>query len=513
MAFRRTPIVIVAVVTLIGRCSSSRVPKQLPVHTSIAQPQQVQKNVSLAQPEKGHAGALLRQPAYGRAEMHSEKKFHLPEVKHEKEAGDGYSKGSPLYRKQQAWDAKKPKGSKAQADSLKPAKDSDKVRIYKVVEPLNMTPYVLAYLSIVACFGGYFTYVIIHSRIRHGGACGNGAACRKTDRQVERMEELQKERSESMSRSREKLPSAASLPPDPEQSTGEAQPGAEGTVSSKYGAPYESGTSTPSRSQSNLAEWGHFEEAVQNGFYFSIESDMLVDVMGLSGMSLLEMDATSGISGLPLLVALPACAIQAWFLQLVILFYMGRRVIRLTGEGGIDGGMEDPKDVPFAIIFAAIYLHFINCMNDLPFSFSILKHIGELHDKRSHLIVAMPVFMVDGLIVPFTSLIIGAFYLCTSATVSDVILNSCAVAFISNIDNWILQLNEKLNKAAAIEEGGGPEEAEGEEPVKTANGMRVYIPVNHGLVKGMSWWMCVVPIAPALFSSMIAYAGLEVLKL
>merc|ERR1719436_1190120 len=109
-------------------------------------------------------------------------------------------------------------------------------------------------------------------------------------------------------------------------------------------------------------------------------------------------------------------------------------------------------------------------MNDLPFACSILKHIGELHDGK-HLMVAMPTFMLDGLIIPFTSLFIGAFYLCTSLTVSDVILNSCAVAFISNIDNWILALGEKLNTAAPP-----ADETDEEEAVKTAGGMRVFIP-------------------------------------
>jgi len=118
--------------------------------------------------------------------------------------------------------------------------------------------------------------------------------------------------------------------------------------------PFQFSARTP-RSEADLA----FEEAVGNKQYFSIETTQLVEVMGLSGMALLEMEASSGISGIRLVYALPCIAAQAWFLQLALLYYMARRCCRLSGDGGLDGVPgEPPKDVPFVIIFAAIYLHF-----------------------------------------------------------------------------------------------------------------------------------------------------------
>lgn len=234
--------------------------------------------------------------------------------------------------------------------------------------------------------------------------------------------------------------------------------------------------------------------------YFTIVSDDLVDVMGLSGMSLLNMSDSAGVSNLKLLYALPFVAIQAWILQGLILFFMARRVVRLAVADPPDDSEEgrDAYNVPFSIIFAAIYLHFINCVNDLPYSLSIASHIGGLHSELSHRLVAIPTFALDGLVVPFTSLVIGALYLCTSVSVADVILNSCAVAFISNIDNWILNLNDNLNKSSGDKDGDSES---------------VFVPVNAKLVTNMSWWMCVIPVVPSAFSGFFAYVGLIVLKL
>jgi hypothetical protein len=231
--------------------------------------------------------------------------------------------------------------------------------------------------------------------------------------------------------------------------------------------------------------------------FFSMSEDELVDVMGLSGMALLKMDASAGVSKMPLKWVLPLTALQAWLLQFCVLYYMARRVHRLSHEP------PPVKDVPLTIIFAAIYLHFINCMNDLPFSMSILQHMPDLHENFGHRMVAMPIFIVDGLCVPFCSLFVGALYLCSSVTVSDVILNSCAVAFVSNVDNWLLSLMGKVNQAA----GGLFDDDE------SADSCTVYIPANAKLVKLMAWLLCVVPVVPWLFSMGMAHLGLDVLHL
>jgi hypothetical protein len=231
--------------------------------------------------------------------------------------------------------------------------------------------------------------------------------------------------------------------------------------------------------------------------FMEMDSSEVVDNFGLSGYAMCDLEASSGVNKLPLKIVLPVTALQAWMLQFCILFYMGKRVVRIASEP------PGAKDVPFTIIFAAIYLHFMNCINDLPFSIPIAKHLRDLHTKRMHFLIAMPTFMLDGLLIPATSLIIGALYLCTSATVSDVILNSCAVAFVGDIDNWILQLNIKVNKA-----NGGLDESN-----KKCDNCKVYIPVSEQVVKLMAWWLCTIPVVPWAFSTGMAYAGLYVLHL
>jgi len=236
---------------------------------------------------------------------------------------------------------------------------------------------------------------------------------------------------------------------------------------------------------------------------FKLNSDELVDSMGLSGMALLEMDGVAGVSGLPLMQVLPLTAIQAWFLQFCILWFMAHRVIRLSYVPPVE------KELPYAIIFAAIYLHFINCVSGLPFACTIVRHIHELHHKRLHLMVALTCFLVDGLIVPITSLVVGALYLCTSATVSDVILNSCAVAFIGNIDNWILTLIGKINQGT----GETMDDEFKRTKTKQADSMTVYIPVNQPLMKAMAWGFCMVPVVPSCFAALIAHIGTHVLHI
>merc|ERR1719356_759373 len=98
------------------------------------------------------------------------------------------------------------------------------------------------------------------------------------------------------------------------------------------------------------------------------------------------------------------------------------------------GAKEEKEDMGWMIyflLFAAVHLHFISCLGDLPFSLNILMRIRDIHDTPKELIISLPIFIVDALITPISQLVIGALFICTSPTALDVLLNSCAVAFIS----------------------------------------------------------------------------------
>merc|ERR1712224_1187169 len=98
-------------------------------------------------------------------------------------------------------------------------------------------------------------------------------------------------------------------------------------------------------------------------------------------------------------------------------------------------------------------------------------------------LLVAPIFFIDAILTPTVTLIIGSLFLCTSDTVLGVLLNSCAVAFISNIDNWILMLHQKMKKL-----GGYP------------NDKTVHLPYMERSNKCLEWAICICPILPASFA-------------
>lgn len=225
--------------------------------------------------------------------------------------------------------------------------------------------------------------------------------------------------------------------------------------------------------------------------FFKIDSKQLIDEMGISGMCVLNPKVEAGISGIPLKYTLLALALQAWFLQFVILYYMATVLVPRPNA-------DQKKSLPILIIFAATYLHFLKCITNFPYSLILLVHLHEFHDHFWDRIVAVPVFFMDAMIVPLCSLVIGALYLCTSVTVADVILNSCAVAFMGEIDNWILTLNSRLNELGRCETGGA---------------VTIYMPIAKDRVMICNWLLCTVPIVPCIFSLVTLHIGMDVMKL
>jgi hypothetical protein len=228
----------------------------------------------------------------------------------------------------------------------------------------------------------------------------------------------------------------------------------------------------------------------QNSDLFAIESGQLVEEMGLSGMCVLSPKVMSGISGLPLSVTLPALSLQAWLLQGIILYYM---TTVLTPREDADV----KKTLPTLIIFAAVYLHFLQCVRNFPYSISVLGYLFQFHETLHDRVVAVPIFLVDAIFIPIGSLIIGALYLCTSRTVADVILNSCAVAFTGEIDDWILTLNARLNALGRKEHGS----------------VTIYMPIPKSNVMMTQWLLSMVPVVPSIFALSALYVGIDVMKL
>lgn len=226
--------------------------------------------------------------------------------------------------------------------------------------------------------------------------------------------------------------------------------------------------------------------------YFETSASQIMEDMGISGMALLDTQKSSGINGLSLRITLPLIAAQAWSLQFIILFYM---VTSLQPRP-----VEPDQRLPRPIIFAAVYLHFIHTTTDLPFSVMAMRHLHHFHETTFDRALCGIVFAGDALIIPLCSMIIGSLYLCTSATVGDVILNSCAVAFVGDIDNFILAMNARMNEMAGNKVGMAFDD-------------KLFLPCNENFVKTLNWLLCVIPLVPSICAFGLCYIGIYEMKL
>lgn len=226
--------------------------------------------------------------------------------------------------------------------------------------------------------------------------------------------------------------------------------------------------------------------------FFSMDGGELLDTMGLSGMSIM----CSNDKDFRQLVCI---ALQSFTLQYTMLyatFNVIRRQIAANKEKELlidDNDFEEPLPMTwmlYFLMFAAIHVHFLNCMGDVPFSLNILLRIRDIHDTPKELIIAAPIFFIDALVTPTLQLVIGAVFLCSSASAIDVLLNSCAVCFFSTIDNMILTLLRHMKILS-----GEREE------------ITVHLPFNKGFSKFMEATVCVFPIIPIIFTSLMIKFG------
>lgn len=241
---------------------------------------------------------------------------------------------------------------------------------------------------------------------------------------------------------------------------------------------------------------------VRGGDCYKVDGDDLVEDMGISGLCLV-----SPANDLSVVILI---ALQSFFLQGVILYYIAAQLEPHPKY-------NHDKGLPSIIVNSAIYVHFINCVRDMPRSIFALRcfrspesHDVETEEEKGEIIdnvfeddqptetfAFLIIFIVDAFVTPLAQLFIGALFLCTSATVADVIMNSCAIAYISQIDNMILQVRGALNELA----------------LKTADYPSLAIPVNKSVLKVLNLTFVVLPIYPFAFSCLMGYLGLRVFRL
>jgi len=115
-------------------------------------------------------------------------------------------------------------------------------------------------------------------------------------------------------------------------------------------------------------------------------------------------------------------------------------------------------------------------------------------DTDSHwyweMLLCWPCFLMDAFIVPVAVLVIGSLFLCTSRDPCDVILNSCGVAFIADLDNLLLLV---LKKCEDLRVSGSE--------------VTVRVPYMPRLARGCVWTMCYIPIVPVGLSAGFMHLG------
>jgi len=221
----------------------------------------------------------------------------------------------------------------------------------------------------------------------------------------------------------------------------------------------------------------------------AVNGDDLISDLGISAMCVLNSDAKSGITKLTNKVAVPLIAIQSSVLQIGLLYFMATQLLPKADN-------QSGRDLPVSIIFISVYLHFLNCSQELPYSLQLFKCINDFHPRADHVTIMGAALITDAFVVPSLSFILGGLYLCTSVTIGDAILNAVAVAFVREIDNWILALNARSDFVS------------GKIHDKT-----VHIPVNRTVMRRIAWVVIFVPVLPVLASSFICWLGFVVMKL
>jgi len=217
---------------------------------------------------------------------------------------------------------------------------------------------------------------------------------------------------------------------------------------------------------------------------FELPGEQLVDDFGISGLCLVS--KTTNVCTVMIIAG------QAFFLQFIILIYIAKQLEPHPN-------LNKEKKLPVVIVDAAIYLHFLNCVQQIPSAIFAMRTFRSSFedDEPWHTLIFGIIYLIDALVTPMAQLIIGALFLCTSATVADVIMNSCAVAYISGIDNMILAVKKQMDELADRSE---------DYPV-------VAFPVNKDIIDVVQMTFVVVPVYPMAFSCCMAYLGLKVFHL
>lgn len=217
--------------------------------------------------------------------------------------------------------------------------------------------------------------------------------------------------------------------------------------------------------------------------YVSLEAEDLVGTLGVSGLCVLATTKED-------YVQLFSIALQSVIMQTSILGFLVSEIKKNPLE-------PQQRDGSFEFLtIIAIWLHFLNTFSALPYQIAVAMNFKKFQDTTLEWLGLTPLFLWDNGIMPILTFVIGAYFIIAlSKGPLDVMMNSCAVAFIGNIDNWILTLNMDMQRTASFK-----------------TGTTVYLPYQKGFITVLEYLVCVFPVIPggiswALYKSAQAFLG------
>lgn len=254
-------------------------------------------------------------------------------------------------------------------------------------------------------------------------------------------------------------------------------------------------TSAPlsSRSISGLTKL-HTGKPSHEAACIELETADLIGDTGVSGLTLLPYARETGFSWLPFPLVVFLVFLQGLLLQGGLLYYM---VTQLVPNDSLSEEKRRGQSFPVGLVFIAIYVHFINVAQDIPYTYQFLKHFPDFHRENSWRSALMgAILLTDSVVIPCLVLYLGSLYICIARSPVDVVLNSVAVAFLKDIDNWILKLVSTANFFAGTLKGGV-----------------VRFPVHAGTMRGVLIAVSYIPLVPAALSAVLLWIALHVYKL
>lgn len=197
------------------------------------------------------------------------------------------------------------------------------------------------------------------------------------------------------------------------------------------------------------------------------------DIMEIQNMGVAGMVVCS-----PQMSELIQCLIvaaQGMTIQVMSCFYLSRHLIRPPEIGVL---------VDRYVLTGAVFVHYLNCINEWPFFIQVLMSLHYIHKDWYAKLLAYPLFILDALVIPAAVLVLGSLYLCTAENTQEVILNSVGIAFLKDIDNYVASLHMQVQLTQGLCKKGS-----------------ILIPHRSSFLGTAALWMLVyVPLVPIICS-------------